>query len=387
MGTKPVQTEPPKIALASTGKPGPKPSAAAPIFVDPKYDPKYYEDQPTISDEGKTAAADGVAKGPVPVKVPVIDVEIAEYLDQASGKHHFNDKDVKKHPQSYETALHELLNSGPVTREKLAAFLKEYYDVDKVTEEFWAAFSGDGQIRNAKELQDCLENFLDNMALTRAPLKYMCENDEVYIIPSGGRPIKDLRQQGITSILEYAAKNPKVKEAWLRAKQMTGYSGRDDKDAAKDDKTWEKFEKYLAMQYWKPLAEKFALNDLHNGNRLVRELSDQYLRRWMTTGEGLDKKEWKGLLEKQTLLERMGKDYGPEVLAKVTLPPFPEVNFDKQTSTEVLAKALELYKADPQGNKEQVVGLLGTLTDANFSAKAATPVIAAQAADQPPPKK
>ena len=340
---------------------------------------------PVASDQAP-AAAGTVGTAAIPTdRDPDFD-KLKDLFDEANNKGH--GKDDMSRPnwlyrlfgakgRSYDAALRDLM-SGPVTREKLANFLEDFYGANGVSKSFWAAFTGNGEdgTIDKKELIACLDNFMENAAFNGGePLKYMCDNPNIYIIPVSGRLAGDMQKWAQAHVSENKGnaedgvkaflanfRSSFVKKTWANLK-----GGRSDGEAVNDKNVWDKFAKILAFRFWQQYPEKFDLGKFNGtGGRvreLVSELGDQYLRRWLVNEDGLKESEYRGLKDRQAALEQLAKN-DPKALDGVTLDPFARGR-QGETATGIMVAALDLYKADPVGNREEAVKQLASLRDLN----------------------
>lgn len=220
----------------------------------------------------------------------------------------------------------------PWIRQKdVAAFLKKYYEVDKVTDQFWAAFTGldEDAVIDTERLKTCFRMFEKYHRYSGASLKYMAEHKNIYIVPAEG--LKDAimnYQGGISKLLADSAANPFIRRAWESAKFLTGDKAGDlpEDNGKHSQETYKWFSIILSTNFAEKLAgDKAGKKDIEDlsldKNRLLVDIFDKFLLRWMVgeeggpgkgrqkIGDGISKAEWKGLLKMQDTIESIGSRY------------------------------------------------------------------------------
>ena len=258
-----------------------------------------------------------------------------------------------------------LLDSKPITRKQLEAFLEKYYGIDDVTKEFWTAFTGgkkDGLIKDGDRLKYCLTQFERYRKWTGHSLKYMAENSKVYVVPARGLANwAKMYPGGIDGLLK-AAKNPEVRRAWESSKYLTQDNGT---DGHYSDETYQWFATMLTLGFADSLADEklnkkpHDVSDLDLENGLVAELYNKYVERWMVGDEksgqtelGISKAEWAGLRDKQKAIKNIGDDYFGDAMA------LGDIKLPNKRAEKRLDEAIMRYH---EGNKTAVQQLIGQL--------------------------
>ena len=254
-----------------------------------------------------------------------------------------------------------------IDRGKLADFLEKYYKIDKVTKEFWAAFTGFNKdaIIDGDRLKYCLKMFETYRKWTGHTLEYMAASSKVYVVPAEKLEawLKQNFPGGIEDLLRKTKDNPEVEKIWNSAKYLTG-----NLEGKYKDDTYRWFAIMLAVTFADKLTddklnEARDLNDLDLGHGLVAESYNKYLLRWMMgeddKGEkicyGISKDEWKTLLAQQKAIKKIGNKYCNNEYA------LTDIKLPNALAEQRLAEAIALFNADSTGNKEKVLGLIRDL--------------------------
>lgn len=309
--------------------------------------------------------ADSVGRAGLPSDRHPTMINVSGMLYRMTGKHPADNAEksfggvigIGSTTKTYKQVWDAAVQDGKITRDELEQILK-FYGIDKVTDEFWAAFAGsgtDGTVRDSLTLSD-LEKRISLLQridhLTAIGLKYMCESTDITIVPTK-EFTKTIQGRG-ASYWENST-NPVVRDAWQNAKARSGLRPGD----APTQDTWDWFALDMMTKFTKDLKESgIDVSDLNMKHGLTRQLFDKRVEEWMTNNQTITKNQWSDLIKQGKLIEKLETAYGIKV---------GDIRLNSPQDVADLNQALKLYDDDKTKNKTQVMQILGRLRNSRVA--------------------